>query len=266
MKIKDITVVLLLYNTPPNVIKNLKIYKDFKILILDQSNDFILKKKLLKILPNIQFYKGTKDNLGFAQGVNFLIKKVKTKYFLCTQPDVIVSKKDILKLKKPFLLKKDCIISIPSITSKSINFKNNIQSVNSFIGAIFLSETNKFIKFGGFDADFFFYWEDVDFSQRVKLSRYNIYLSSLSKAKHLFGKSTEINFKIFFLKYSNFKFGEYLFQYKFNKLKIVKQFREPFLIIIKIFISLITFNKTNLYKYFSFISGIIRFYLYLLKK
>ena len=89
-----------------------------------------------------------------------------------------------MKLKKPFLLKNDCIISIPSITSKSINFKNNIQSVNSFIGAIFLSETNKFIKFGGFDADFFFYWEDVDFSQRVKLSRYNIYLSSLSKAKH----------------------------------------------------------------------------------
>ena len=60
MKIKDITVVLLLYNTPPNVIKNLKIYKDFKILILDQSNDFILKNLLKNSFPNIQFYKVTK--------------------------------------------------------------------------------------------------------------------------------------------------------------------------------------------------------------
>ena len=51
MKIKDITVVLLLYNTPSNVIKNLKIYKDFKIVILDQSNDFILKKKIIKNSP-----------------------------------------------------------------------------------------------------------------------------------------------------------------------------------------------------------------------
>ena len=40
---KDITVVLLLYNTPHNLVKNLLVYKDFNILILDQSNDLILK-------------------------------------------------------------------------------------------------------------------------------------------------------------------------------------------------------------------------------
>ena len=248
----------MLYNTPSNVIKNLKIYKDFKILILDQSNDFILKKKLLKILPNIQFYKVTKDNLGFAQGVNFLIKKVKTKYFLCTQPDVIVSKKDILKLKKPFLLKKDCIISIPSITSKSVNFKNNIQSVNSFIGAIFLSETNKFIKFGGFDADFFFYWEDVDISNRIQKSKYKIYINHNSKAVHTWS-STKFNLLTFYIKETNFKYGELFYQHKNNKLKYIKILRQPFTLFFYSLLYLLLLNpKKSLSNLFR-INGIIKF-------
>ena len=45
MNNKDITVILLLYNTPENLIKNLKYYSKYKILILDQSNDVQLKKK-----------------------------------------------------------------------------------------------------------------------------------------------------------------------------------------------------------------------------
>ena len=45
MNNKDITVILLLYNTPQNLIKNLKYYTKYKILILDQSNDIQLKKK-----------------------------------------------------------------------------------------------------------------------------------------------------------------------------------------------------------------------------
>ena len=45
---KQITVILLLYKTPNKLIKNLKVYKNFDLIILDQSNDFILKKKLKK--------------------------------------------------------------------------------------------------------------------------------------------------------------------------------------------------------------------------
>lgn len=45
IKTSDISIILLLYNTPENKIKNLLNYKDFKIYILDQSNDQITKKK-----------------------------------------------------------------------------------------------------------------------------------------------------------------------------------------------------------------------------
>ena len=42
---KQITVILLLYKTPGKLIKNLIVYKNFNLIILDQSNDLILKKK-----------------------------------------------------------------------------------------------------------------------------------------------------------------------------------------------------------------------------
>ena len=57
MKYNDITIILLLYKTPHKIIKNLKVYGKFKILILDQSNDQKIKPKIKKILPNILYYK-----------------------------------------------------------------------------------------------------------------------------------------------------------------------------------------------------------------
>ena len=100
MNIKDISVIILLFHTRENLIENLKKYKDFRVLILDQSNDLELKKRIKKFIPKLEYYLSTNVNMGFAKGVNFLVKKVKTKYFLCTQPDIKISKKSIHNLKK----------------------------------------------------------------------------------------------------------------------------------------------------------------------
>ena len=45
MNMGNISVIILLFHTRDNLIENLKQYKDFKVLILDQSNDLELKKK-----------------------------------------------------------------------------------------------------------------------------------------------------------------------------------------------------------------------------
>ena len=66
MKHKDITIILLLYNTPKKLLKNFKSYQSFNILILDQSNDFKTKKRLEKILPNIKYYGIRNENKGYA--------------------------------------------------------------------------------------------------------------------------------------------------------------------------------------------------------
>ena len=75
----DITIILLLYKTPPELIKNFKVFKKFNVIVLDQSNDRVFKKKLLKILPRIKSYTISKENNGYARGINTLVKKVKTK-------------------------------------------------------------------------------------------------------------------------------------------------------------------------------------------
>ena len=70
MRSTDITVILLLYKTPANLIQNLKFYKDFKIIILDQSNDFKLKQRLKTKSLDM------KENLteNFSANISFVIK------------------------------------------------------------------------------------------------------------------------------------------------------------------------------------------------
>ena len=117
MKHKDITIILLLYNTPKKLLKNFKSYQSFNILILDQSNDFKTKKRLEKILPNIKYYGIRNENKGYASAQNYLIKKVKTKYFFSTQSDISLSANSIVKLKKTIIkFSKSCIISVPKIS------------------------------------------------------------------------------------------------------------------------------------------------------
>ena len=242
IKNSDISIILLLYKTPGKKIPNLKNYKGFNILILDQSNDHITKKKITKILPKITYYKISNKNHGFAKGVNFLSKKVKTKFFLCTQADVLINKKSIIKLKNAFIKNEDCVISIPSFNNRSK--KKFISKINRFYGAIFLAENSKFKKIGRFDENFFFYWEDEDLSKRIVDSdKLNIYECSNAFARHDNGKSTKTSCKSNFIRLSNFKFGEYYFQNKYNKLKLVKILREPIIKILFIIFYLLTFQR-----------------------
>ena len=191
MKHNDITVLILLYKTPKNLISNILAYKDFKILILDQSNDKKTKKFLQNKLPKINYYGLTNKNKGFAKAQNFLIKKVKTKYFFSTQPDIKINKDSIYRLKKLLKKSKKNLISIPNINN-SISKKNKSKITSKkMIGAAFLSKKKEFIKFGMFDENFFFYWEDVDLSTRIDRSAFVIVKDYYSRATHLSGNSTD---------------------------------------------------------------------------
>ena len=268
IKENDISIVILLFNTPRKLIKNLKNYKDFKILVLDQSNDKNLEKYFKNFFPKLEFYKSTKKNLGFAKGINFLIRKVKTKYFLCTQPDILIKKKSILNLRKPFKYKENCILSVPEIknfNSYKRKKKDKIYKINNFIGAIFMGNKKKFINIKMFDESFFFYWEDVDLSNRILKSKYNIFINHSSKATHAWS-STKFNLSSRFIKNSNFKFGEYLYQYKNNNLRIVKIFRQPIYYFFLSLINLLLFKPKKFLENLFYLFGIIKFLIYLLKK
>lgn len=267
MNHKDITIIILLYKTPNKLLKNLIKYKNFKILILDQSNNLENKITLKKALPKIQYYGLTNKNMGFAKAQNFLIKKVKTKYFLSTQPDINLSLRSIMLLKKTVKkFEKDCILAVPKINNQRnifrIDKRNNNKEfrIKDMIGAVFIANKKKFIEVGMFDVNFFFYWEDVDLSNRIRNSKYNIYINLKSKASHATSTSSKNTLSTLIIRYVNFKFGEYFYFQKINKLRILKIIRQ---IVLYPFYSLIYFCllqfKISL-KYICYFAGILKFF------
>ena len=109
-----------------------------------------------------------------------------------------------------------------------------------------------------FDENFFFYWEDVDISNRIQKSKYKIYINHNSKAVHTWS-STKFNFRTFYVKETNFKYGELFYQYKNNKLKYIKILRQPFTLFFRSLLYLILLNpKKSLSNLFR-IYGIIKF-------
>ncbi len=270
MKLNDISIVILFYKTPDNVIKNLNNYKDFNLYILDQSDDTKLKKKIEKKFPKIKYYGIRKENKGFAKGINFLVKKVQTKYFLCTQPDTIISKKSILILKKTFKGKTDAIITVPKVKqfkNYTIKEKNKkIFSVKKILGAIFLANTKKFKKIGMFDERFFFYWEDVDLCKKIENDNLKIYLNIMAKADHAGEKSVKKNLKSFMVRKIYFKYGEHIFQSKHRKLRLIKLFREPIKFLLLMVFFSFTFQFKKALESLCFIYASMKFLLFFKKK
>ena len=90
---KNISVIITLYKTPPNKLQLLKQYENYNLIIFDQgskNNEKIISKILKK---NLGIF--IQKNIGLSKSTNFLISKVKTKFFFLH--------KLILKLKKILL-------------------------------------------------------------------------------------------------------------------------------------------------------------------
>ena len=262
---KDITIILTLYHTPKKRIINLSQYKDYKILIFEQEGS-IDSKKNIKDLSKINFeYYFSKKNLGLAKATNFLISKVKTKYFLFSQPDIIIKSQSIEALKKGLLMNKDYIFAGPRINSKNIKVKKKYKVKKKLDAACMLCDTKKVKKIGFFDEDFFLYWEDIFLMKKINESKYKMIQVINSLANHENGQSSKKNLHLNFIRNLNFRYGEYLFQYKvrrLTKLKIFRQFLQNLLFILpNFFLFRIDKSIINI----SNIFGILKFIIFYIK-
>ena len=129
--IKNISTILTLYKTPLNKLNNLKKYKDFKLLIFEQEGSKFSEKKLRKILKFKFKYYFSIEIIGLSKASNFLLSKVKSKYLLFTQPDILIGKREILNLKKIFKINKSIIFVTPCTLQKKKKKKNKIRHVHT---------------------------------------------------------------------------------------------------------------------------------------
>jgi len=111
MKYNQITVGIVTFKSEKVIFNCLKNIKKFRnILILDNSNDKSLKKRIQIKYPKVNIIL-SKKNLGYGVANNIIIKKSKTPYVFILSPDVILKKNceknllnSIRKLKNNFSL------------------------------------------------------------------------------------------------------------------------------------------------------------------
>ena len=261
---KDLSIIITLYKTPPDKLRLLKQYKNFNVLIFDQgsSNN---KKTISNILKKKFRYFHSKKNIGLPKATNFLISKVKTKYFLFTQADITIDKKSIKYLLNEIKKNKNIIFAGPNFKPSEKLLKKTIQKKN-LNAACMICDTAKVRKIKFFDEDYFLYWNDEDLMERVKKSPYKMIQVSKAKAVHESSKSSVENFRVKFLRSKHFKLGELLFDYKFNKLRIVKIFRQIIQSFVKLTFFTLLFNKEKIVANLGYLVGILNFLVFYIKK
>ena len=211
----DITIIIVCYKSYDLIKKNLNVLKIFKTIIIDNSN---CEKtyNLVKYIDNIRFI-NTSKNLGYGQANNLGVSNADTKFILILNPDIIIDEKSIFALYKRKKLYDNIGILVPSLFSqtnerktngsksyfkkifnkkfiKNKNFAEGDTCYDYAIGCAFFMDRDFFNKIGGFDKDFFMYFEDNEICDRVYKFNKTVIETPSSKMTHMEGMSSEKSF------------------------------------------------------------------------
>ena len=208
----------------------------------------------------------SEKNIGLSKASNFLLKKIKSKYFLFTQPDIVINEKSIYRLEKIFKKDNNIIFATPNISSNNIYSKRNLIYTKKINASCMLCDLKKVKKIGFFDEDYFLYWEDIDLMKRINQSKYKMVIAKNIFAKHHSGQSSGSSSKTEHIRKQNFMFGELVYDYKYKKFRFIKITRKIVQNFVLFFFNLIRFQLQDSLNNFSKLCGVIKFILYYCKK
>ena len=264
---QNLSVIIVSYKSE-YVIENCinSIDNEIEIIVIDNSNNDILKKKIETKYKNVKCILSEK-NLGMGAGNNLGIKNVNKDFVLILNPDVTLESNSISEI---------CIGSekidnfgiiaplsnkdqYPNyILKKGHNFDPvkpfKVKSVDGYAMILNLKKLKKIDNFNFFDENFFLYLENEDLCKRLIENDENIYVIPKSKINHLGGKAVDPKYKneIEYLRnwhwmWSKFYFNKKHYGYAIAVLKIFKNLMSAK---IKFFYYLITLNtfKRKIYQ------------------
>lgn len=225
--------------------KNIKVI----IYLLDNGSTNNSAAKLSKFIKNcpldIQLFQ-SKENLGFAKGNNFLIKRalIKGPDYLCLlNNDTVVEKNFLSRLvsmakkdcqigavggkiyflnkertKKPIIWYAGGTLSPQEIYPENRGYKeidhgqyDQTEETDFITGCLFLIKTEILGKTGLFDERFFHSYEDVDFSLKIKKNGFNLIYYPKAVIWHYGSVSSGLDSE--FMKYFTTK-GAWLYTWK----------------------------------------------------
>lgn len=198
----EITVIILSHKSKNLVINFIQeLYNKFEIIIIDNSGDINLEKEIKHYYPNINF-KIIKND-GYGSAINYASKFVKTKYFLISNPDVIglneinVNEfvKSANKLEDNFSALGPRFIDANPKSHIQSNELIDIADMKFLSGACMFFKTETFNLLGGFDENYFLYFEESDFCLRAYKINKNYQINKI-KVSHKVGTSVIVKNKI----------------------------------------------------------------------
>lgn len=202
----------------------------FEIIVVDNSDyEKSLKNELRKIFPKV-IYQKSGENLGYGKGNNLGVSLSKGEHVLVLNPDTIFLNNVIDPLVNFYKKNKNIGVVSPLLYNEknlpyslqgtkmltprraffSLSFlnklfpknkiskeywiknwnKKKLKEVDIVPGTAFLIRKDIFEKLGGFDINFFLYFEEFDFCKRLKDLGLKNYIIPSSKLFHEWGVST----------------------------------------------------------------------------
>ena len=214
-----------------NLIKSFD--KSFNIIIIENSRNFELKKKIEKNHSNVNVII-PETNIGFGPGINLGLKLSKNQFVLCLVADVEIKNEAVNDLSKCVDNFKDFAIISPtyikeniyknyeiySEKKKSINHnlsKYGLKEVDKVDGSAFIVNKSILDKIGYMDENFFFYFEQEDLCLRINNNNEKIYVCDKIKFNHkgLASSHSSIINKVHLMRNWHYSWGKFYF-YKKN--------------------------------------------------
>ena len=278
--ISNITIIIVLYREDYNLLyKTLDKIRDFKKIIIDNSNNVDLKKKV-KANFKIEKYILNKENVGFSSGYNQGVKLCETDFLMILNPDCVINNESIIKLYEKLILNKDCFLT----TSTSYNENNELTytagllpengekdfpinlegdiCVENTLGACMFLKKKDFIEIGLFDEIFFIFFSDDNLCREIKKKNKYIIQVFESKCIHSHGISKVKNiFEKIYLREHYYLLDKFHYFRKSDNHKDImnKVIDKKNNYLIKIFFSLITMRFKKVVYYFARYTAILKF-------
>ena len=174
--------------------------KNSKIIVIENSNNYNLKKSLELKYDNIEVL--ISENNGMGTSNNLGILKSETKFAYVLNPDVKFKKDTFENLIADAVKITDFAILTPinsdikfpnfKILKQNKNINDSIISVDSIDGFSMLINKEKFINQKFFDENIFLYLENDDLCKRVKKSGQKIFVIKNSIIDHKGSSSSSI--------------------------------------------------------------------------
>tara|TARA_A100000164_G_scaffold199198_1_gene176837 strand:+ start:111 stop:1019 length:909 start_codon:yes stop_codon:yes gene_type:complete len=275
--LKNLTIIIVTFLTRKKTLLNClnSIDKNVKIVIIENSANFKNKNLYLKKFKNLKIF-CTGKNLGYGGGNNYGLKKVKTNYALILNPDTVLHKSFFKNLyliikKKNFdligceLLKNKSFMTGGFFSKKkNLSFKKeyftkkrkNFTKVDWITGSTMLLNLEKIKYKKVFDENFFLYFEEFDFCQKLKKDKKKVFLCKNLIVDHLGFKSSYSkvdNFELESEKLRNWHWmWSYFYYYKKNYgflIAVSKVIGKLLRSLFKTFFYILFFDKKNMNKY-----------------